>query len=42
MFSLEFRRLRGDLVETCKMMRGLDRMEVERFIPLRKEVRTSK
>ena len=40
LYSLEFRRLRGDLMETYKMMRGLDRVEVERFFPLSKEVRT--
>ena len=37
LYSLEFRRLRGDLMETYKMMRGLDRVEVERFFPLRKK-----
>ena len=40
LYSLEFRRLRGDLLETYKKMKGLDRGEAERFFPLRKETRT--
>ena len=31
----EFRRLRGDLIETYKIMKGLDRVEAERFFPLK-------
>ena len=30
----------GDLLETDKIMKGLDRVEVKRFFPLRKESRT--
>ena len=37
---MEFRRLRGDLIETYKIMKGRDRVEAERFFPLRKETRT--
>ena len=32
--------MRGDLIETYKMMNGMDRMEVERLFPLRKDSRT--
>ena len=34
LYSLEFRRMRGDLIETYKMMNGMDRIEVERLFPL--------
>ena len=40
LYSLEFRRLRRDLIETYKIMKGLDRVEVERFFQLRKDSRT--
>ena len=32
--------MRGDLIETYKIMKGMDRVEVERFFPLRKDNRT--
>ena len=35
--SLEFRRMRGDLIETYKMLNGMDRIEVERLFSLRKD-----
>ena len=40
LYSLEFRRMRGDLIETYMMMNGMDRIEVERLFPLRKDSRT--
>ena len=40
LYSLEFRRMRGDLIETYKMMNGMDRIEVERLFPLKKDSRT--
>ena len=40
LYSLEFRRMRGDLKETYKIMKGMDRVGVERFFLLRKDSRT--
>ena len=40
LYSLEFRRLRGDLIETYKIMKGLDRLEAARLFPLTTETRT--
>ena len=33
LFSLERRRLRGDSIEVCKMMKGIDRVNVQRLFP---------
>jgi len=33
LFSLERRRMKGDLIEVYKMMRGIDRVDVERVFP---------
>ena len=33
LYSLEFRRVRGDLTETYRILRGLDRVDVERMFP---------
>ena len=40
LYSLEFRRVRGNLIETYKMLRGLDRVDVEWKSPLVEESRT--
>jgi len=32
--SLEFRRMRGDLIETYRILRGLDKVNMERMFPL--------
>ncbi|XP_055489927.1 uncharacterized protein LOC129696245 [Leucoraja erinacea] len=35
LYSLERRMLRGDLIEVFKMMRGIDRVDVDKLFPLR-------
>lgn len=35
LYSLERRRMRGDLIEVYKIMRGIDRVDVSRLFPLR-------
>ena len=35
LYSLERRWLRGDLIEVFKMMRGIDRVDVDKLFPLR-------
>eukprot|EP00061_Rhincodon_typus_P014716 g41936.t1 len=34
LYSLEFRRMRGDLIETLRIHKGHDRVNVERMLPL--------
>ena len=34
LYALEFRRMRGDLIETYRIVKGLDRVDVERMFPL--------
>ena len=40
LYSLEFRRMRGDLLETYKILRGPDRVRMERMFPLVGKTRT--
>ena len=40
LYSLEFRRIWGDLIETYRILRGLDRVDVERIFPLVGKTRT--
>ena len=39
-YSMEFKSMRGDQVETYRILRGLDRVDVERMFPLVGETRT--
>jgi len=34
LYSLEFRRVRGDFIETCKILTGLDRVDSETMFPM--------
>ena len=40
LYSLEFRRMREDLIETYRILRGLDRVDVERMFSLVGKTRT--
>ena len=34
LYSLEFRRMRGDQIEVYRMIKGMDKVDVERMLPL--------
>ena len=34
LYSLEFRRMRGALIETYRILRGIDRVDAERLFPV--------
>ena len=40
LYSMEFRRMRGDLIERSRILRGLDRVDAERLLPLVGESKT--
>ena len=40
LYTLEFRRMRGDLIETYKIIKGLDTLEAENMFPLMLASRT--
>ena len=40
LYSLEFRRMKGDLIETYKIMMGIDKIEAGKLFPQADETRT--